>query len=128
MTDEKWPNEHIKYDGDSAGAAAKARWQKALDDGLAAGTLKWVAGEFTSENHTWELVGACPRCGHDMSYEAQFYVRGAYIDKPQQPTFDIACTCKKPHASRPKGDRGCGWNNNISVGFWEPTDGGDGAY
>lgn len=128
MTDEKWPNKHIKYDSDAAGDAAQARWQKGLDDGLAAVTLQWVADEHTPDNHTWMLAGSCPRCGHDMNHPAQFYGLGFYVDRPQQPTFNIACNCRGAHPTRPTGTWGCGWNKNVSVGFWAPTDGGDGGY
>ena len=128
MTEEKWPNRLIAYAGDIGGRAATERWQKALDAAIADGSLTWIPRETGHTTHTWDLAGSCPRCGHAMSYSCVFYVYGFNVKAPDQPSFAIPCNCREDHSGRgERAEHGCGWNDNVSVNFWEPESGGDGG-
>lgn len=103
-SDDGWPNGSVRYEDD---ADEPARWQSAIDAALAAGTLHW---ERTPTSSIFDLVGQCPRCGHDTSQPVYFeYIVGVLPTEPTPAITNIVCDCNVEHQKQPTGKSGCGW-------------------
>ena len=104
MADTEWPDAKATYVDD---ANDQPRWQQAIDSALNVGTLHWSP---TPTSTIFDLVGQCPRCGHDTSQPVYFkYIVGVLPATPEPATTNVVCDCDEDHEDRPDGKTGCGW-------------------
>jgi hypothetical protein len=59
----------------------------------------------------YQLRGACPRCGHEISVSAGV----AGVLAPDVETETVRCNCVETHAGRPEGKTGCGQRGIIPI-------------
>jgi len=71
-----------------------------------------------------QIMGTCPRCGHDISRDIRPLKSGAFFAGPGAPppskaeearTYLITCNCVFGHADAPDGTRGCGAQGAVLV-------------
>ena len=111
---EHWPDTDVRWEEPAYLPTNTARWQSAIDESLAQGSLSL---ERTEHADFVVLVGSCPRCDHRMQQTLEFEVfRG--IDEGFEARvgrFNIDCTCPNPHENRPPSRVGCGWGGPLPV-------------
>jgi hypothetical protein len=119
MTDEDWPFEEAEYDAVVQGEAETSRWQQAIDAALKKRELRLEPRE---ADGVYDLVGSCPRCGHEMQDDVHFRVIGNWWGRARRDPVrqNIVCNCKKTHGGRPGDKAGCGWAPDIEVSLTEP--------
>lgn len=66
--------------------------------------------QLLARGDAWDLVGSCPRCGHQTVKRLE----GGGVTTYRAPGTDdrlatlVRCDCGSEHAGRPQGSRGCG--------------------
>lgn len=113
MPDEQWPDPKAPYHYAERTKENAGRWKAAIDKAIEAKSLSLEpSGEYYRN-----LVGACPRCGHEMGQQLQFgAITGLWPGKKRYAgIFNIRCNCEETHADRPEGTRGCGWGGANPV-------------
>jgi hypothetical protein len=113
-TGETWPNLTVPYSYPRKSDANGQKWQAAIDDALGSGSLQLTARDCDDDDF-YELVGNCPRCGHEMAQDVEFdVIFGALPGRTV--TLDVNCNCAEDtHAGRPSSYRGCGWGGTNAV-------------
>jgi hypothetical protein len=116
--DEVWPVRDCPYERPLDTPANGTRWQAALDRALTARTLMLEQ----ESGFTFQLSGACPRCGHDTVQTVTFRVLHGWGRKSRtrRHAFNFGCACQGKHAGRPDGVDGCGWGGPLRVEITMP--------
>ncbi len=130
-----WPDGDAPYEFpvDHDGELTR-RWQEAVDQSVQSGLLRLVP----SGAHGYDLVGRCPRCGHDFAQSITFLVfspgvsdmgdiaaglgRVAAARAVDTIRTDIVCRCTSDHQGRDPDDRrgGCGWGRTLTIWLSRP--------
>ena len=116
MAETEWPNRRAVYDEPLENDENTARWQRAVDDAIATGSLRWRG---TSEPDQYELTGACPRCAHETTSDVVevHWLRGLDGVQAEEVRLNFRCACKMTHRGRKDDDvpDGCGWGGPLAI-------------
>ncbi|SNR66834.1 hypothetical protein [Blastococcus mobilis] len=112
---ETWPDRSVEYEYPASTEPNTRRWQAGIDAALADGTLQLSK----KGRGLYDLHGACPRCGHDMSVEIEFDV-GMGIDVQPSGRYNVDCNCDGSHDDEDDERDGCGWGGPLIVTIAKP--------
>jgi hypothetical protein len=111
---EEWPDSDAPYQYPERTRENARRWKAAIEKSLDAGLLQLEE----SGHYYRDLVGVCPRCGHEMSQQLSFgTITNLWPGKKRYSgVFNIRCNCSdESHSDRPEGTHGCGWGGANPV-------------
>ncbi|MCA1702379.1 MAG: hypothetical protein LC808_03570 [Actinobacteria bacterium] len=115
-----WPDGDARYEFPGGVTDARKRWQNAVDEALAGGSLQLVP----VSADVYDLIGKCPRCDHETGQSIDFGVilpySGPGVESSPIATFDIVCSCTEPHTGRQPGKVGCGWGRGLPLSLTVP--------
>lgn len=114
MTAENWPDPQVGYHYPARTPENEGRWKEAIRKAQADGSLKLIP--ISDRNDLYDLVGQCPRCGHDISQSIEFdVIRGTVPINSKFGVFNVQCDCAELHVGRSENRKGCGWGGSIPI-------------
>lgn len=72
------------------------------------------SGGSSSRNRRRELVGPCPRCGHEIMADVSV-ISGPTMEAPGRETIKVVCNCTSFHEGAPAGTSGCGASGWVDI-------------
>lgn len=112
MSDETWPDPAVPYDYPARTLGNESRWKEAVAAALEDKTLELVG----TGGDTYDLIGRCPRCGHEICQAIEFDVITSVLPLESRfGMFGVRCNCTAAHDGRDDDHQGCGWGGSIPV-------------
>lgn len=110
MADE-WPDPGVDWDYPEETPKNTELWQAKIDESLNGQKLGIVKIGYKS----FDLVGDCPRCGHETSHNFEVEWVVGVDDAPVEKTArtNVDCQCTGKHNQAPEKRPGCGWGGPL---------------